>query len=71
MTNNTEILHQLNLAAIQTQEAIWQLPCDDRFLGQVETILQIIATLRQIMRRFVFPQDISLVGLLMTALGLI
>ncbi|WP_249961389.1 M17 family metallopeptidase [Histophilus somni] len=37
MTNNTEILHQLNLAAIQTQEAIWQLPCDDRFLGQVES----------------------------------
>lgn len=37
MTNSDQLEQQLNLAAVQTQDAIWRLPCDERFLPQVES----------------------------------
>lgn len=37
MSNQKQLVEQFHIAAEQTQDAIWQLPCDERFMGQVES----------------------------------
>lgn len=37
MSNNEQLVQQFSLASQQSKERIWQLPCDESFIGQVES----------------------------------